>query len=109
MTTISAKSRSQHYACRFISIVQELGNNVHIIIGTMIVTIISMELYMLNKFSRLRFKFGFKPRAGGVRLLYYRHWPGEKDKECCTAIGTPRMGIVAKIVYKYAKLWFQNA
>ena len=61
----------------------------YIIIGTMIVTIISMELYMLNKFSRLRFKFGFKPRAGGVRLLYYRHWPSEKDKECCTAMGLP--------------------
>ena len=33
----------------------------------------------------------------------------ERDKECCAAIGTPRMGIVAKTVDKYAKPWFQNA
>jgi hypothetical protein len=32
----------------------------------------------------------------------------EKDQECSAAIGTPRMGIVAKTVYKYAKAWFQN-
>ena len=31
----------------------------------------------------------------------------EKEKECNTAIGAPRMDIVATAVYKYAKAWFQ--